>query len=128
MLLQADSGRRAIKELVDGLKNSLWPRSYFNWRQDTSSDLQLFAVLSALLVVFGGFIKSTIISQVCPLDCDRPCRRPRVAVRCVIFLLLLHSMSTRLVHNPRSRKVCTVCSAVQQDFGFPVAPLWTAHR
>ena len=39
-------------------------RSYFNWRQDTSSDLQLFAVLSAMLVVFGGFIKSTIIRQV----------------------------------------------------------------
>jgi hypothetical protein len=40
------------------------PRSYFNWRQDTSSDLQLFAVLSAMLVVFGGVIKSTIIRQV----------------------------------------------------------------
>lgn len=38
--------------------------SYFNWRQDTSSDLQLFAVLSFVLVLFGGLVKGTLIAQV----------------------------------------------------------------
>ena len=38
--------------------------SYFNWRQDTSSDLQLFTVLSIVLVLVGGLIKGTLIAQV----------------------------------------------------------------
>ena len=37
--------------------------SYFNWRQDTSSDLQLFAILSVFLILFGGLLKATLIRQ-----------------------------------------------------------------
>ena len=37
--------------------------SYFNWRQDTSSDLQLFAILSFFLILFGGLLKATLIRQ-----------------------------------------------------------------
>ena len=63
----------------------MWTRSYFNWRQDTSSDLQLFALLSALLVVFGGFIKSTIIRQICLVAASHNHSWRRDARHCLTF-------------------------------------------
>ncbi len=45
---------------------------YYNWRQDSYSDLQLFLLLNAGLVLLGVFIKHNVIDG---LDANDPEKR-----------------------------------------------------
>lgn len=53
------------------------PRSYYNWRQDTWSDLQLFATFNLLLLLLGAWVQSAVVRQLdgtvpTPADTNEP--------------------------------------------------------
>ena len=75
--------------LVFPPESGIHSRSYFNWRQDTSSDLQLFAVLSFVLVLFGGLVKGTLIAQVRAAGRSLP---ESFSVAAVLYIYLANSI------------------------------------